>query len=270
MTQICATCQTPSEGAARFCTNCGAALAATSVGGRTLVLTRTQTERTRTRATDVSAIADIARRAFGDAHAQIPTQVANTAAVQRELLYLVLDCSGSMACDMDGTMRKLEAATRAGCNLVTQKARIDGLDEVGIVTFTSTAGCLLRHCPVGANRARIIQTLQSLTADGGTDLDTGLRVAEENFDWRRTDIVRRICLLTDGQGGDPLARAESLRGRGVVIDVVGVGPSPERVDESLLRRMASVIQGVSRYRFIRDSQTLLAHHTALATKTHTS
>lgn len=68
-------------------------------------------------------------------------------------------------------------------------------------------------------------------------------------------MVPRIVLLTDGQEGHPLRRAIKLKKRGGVIDVTGVGPSPDGVDEKLLRKVASVVVGETRYRFYRDHQT---------------
>ena len=46
-------------------------------------------------------------------------------------------------------------------------------------------------------------------------------VARDMFDWNRKDIVRRIILLTNGEGGDPLHTAKDLKSRGVVIDIIG-------------------------------------------------
>lgn len=77
----------------------------------------------------------------------------------------------------------------------------------------------------------------------GTDIDAGLKVADQALQWHRFSVVRRIILLTDGQGGYPLQTAESLKQRGVVIDAIGVGDQPSDVDEKLLRAVASVVQG---------------------------
>ncbi len=76
-------------------------------------------------------------------------------------------------------------------------------------------------------------------------------------------------MLTDGQGGEPLATAERLKSRGVVIDVIGVGKTPSDVNEPLLKKVASNIQGELHYRFIKDHQSLIAHYTQLAHKTKT-
>jgi Mg-chelatase subunit ChlD len=109
--------------------------------------------------------------------------------------------------------------------------------------------------------------MHGLRSGGDTDIDAGLRTARGCFEWACQDVVRRIVLLTDGQGGSPLRTADDLKERGVVIDVIGVGETPGEVDEKLLRRVASVVQGELRYRFIKDQRTLVEHYTQLAGKT---
>ncbi len=102
---------------------------------------------------------------------------------------------------------------------------------------------------------------------GGTDITAGLEVARDNFEWQRGGVVRRIILLTDGQGGNPLWTADDLKSHGVIIDVIGVGKNPSVVNEKLLRKVASVIQGESRYRFIKNAKGLVEHYTTLSGKT---
>ena len=51
--------------------------------------------------------------------------------------------------------------------------------------------------------------------------------------------------------------------------MIGVGDHSGNVDEKLLRKVASFIEGEERYRFIKDSQTLLKTFTQLAAKTAT-
>ena len=125
-------------------------------------------------------------------------------------------------------------------------------------------------CPINAYKRQIILALQSLSIQGGTDINEGLKVASDAFNWSRDDVVRRIVLLTDGHGGHPIRTAEALKSQGVVIDVIGIGERPSEVNEKLLRKVASVIEGEVRYRFIKDQQTLVAHYTQLANKTATS
>jgi len=167
-----------------------------------------------------------------------------------------------------GGLIKLEAAKRALLALVLEKERIDAQDKIGLAIFNGKAEVLLSLCPVGTHKRQIIQAVQSIEVGGGTDINKGLKVAREEFDWSRTDVVRRIVLLTDGHGGSPLQTAEELKGMGVVIEVIGCGPSPKAVDEKLLLKVASVIEGETRYWFIKDQQTLVETLPGLAAKTH--
>jgi hypothetical protein len=93
--------------------------------------------------------------------------------------------------------------------------------------------------------------------------------AERALGVPRSGIVQRVVMLTDGQGGEPLTTAERLKSCGVVIDVIGVGDSPSNVNEPLLKKVASFIDGELHYRFIKDHQSLIAHYTQLAHKTKT-
>jgi Mg-chelatase subunit ChlD len=218
----------------------------------------------------VKTIVRQATAAYGDGPmAVLPGQGGSPRANQREHTVFVVDVSGSMDSEYQGGMSKLEAAKRANLSMVLNKAQIDPNDEIGLVSFESHAHRILGLCPIHSHRAQIIQAVQSLMIGGGTDINEGLKAARKSFDWGRNDVVRRIMLLTDGQGGHPLTTAEDLKSRGVVIDVIGVGENPSGVDEKLLRKVASSIEGEVRYRFIKDQQTLVAHYTRLAGKTAT-
>ena len=56
----------------------------------------------------------------------------------------------------------------------------------------------------------------------------------------------------------------------MVIDVIGIGPSPHKVNERLLKKLASTIEGELRYRFIKNHRALVTLYTQLANKTATS
>jgi Mg-chelatase subunit ChlD len=186
---------------------------------------------------------------------------------QREQTGVVMDISKSMELPYDGQYNKLEAAVRAKINMILHKEQIDPDDEIGIVTFNHKADMLLPLHPISSHKQQIIDRLQGLFAEGGTDINEGLKVARDLFDWSRNDVVRRIVLLTDGCGGHPCRTAEDLKSRGVVIDVIAVGHSEEEVNVKLLKKVASVVDGELRYRFIKDQQTLVAHITQLGGKT---
>lgn len=266
MPQTCRKCSADNPPMARFCQNCGQALGATLLQARTITMTQCMSPAPLQM--DVKTIVDRARAAFGSAPILSGPQTDGESG-QRELTFHVTDVSGSMGDVYDGTLIKLEAAKRADVTMVVNKYAIDPDDEIGLISFNHAAQVCLGLRPMAAHKHDIIASIQALQVGGGTDINAGLKAARENFDWGRTGVVRRIVLLTDGEGGDPIQTAEDLKARGVVIDVVGVGADPSGVNEKLLRKVASVIQGEIRYRFIKDHQTLVAHYTRLAGKTAT-
>ena len=267
MNQICKKCSTSNLSNARFCQGCGNALAATSVGGRTIVLPPAGMAMT---VADEKTIVQMARRTFGNATAAVDGfTMARGDPGQREQTVIVLDRSGSMAENYEQGVSKMQAAIIAAVNFIENKGRFDAEDHIAIVAFNEKAEVLQEFLPIRTYRQKMIQILQSLEPDDGTDINEGLVVAKDLFDWNQRRIVRRIVLLTDGHGGDPLDTAADLKSRGVVLDIVGIGKTPSTVDEELLKKVASVIGGQLRYRFVKDSRTLVSHYTQLANKTAT-
>jgi len=263
----CNQCQVDNPDSAQFCMNCGATLAAGAAGATTVVAASPMAPVALT-PQQRKTLHQNAQAAFGSAPIALqPSQVRNGRANQREHTDLVSDVSLSMAGCYDGATSKLEAVMRASVTMVVEKARIDPSDEIGVVTFNSRAQVLLPMSPLHSHKRQIITTLQSMTPSNGTDINEGLKAARDAFDWSRTDVVRRIVLLTDGKGGNPLRTADDLKSRGVVVDVIGVGDRPSNVDEKLLRKVASTVDGELHYRFLRDQATLVAHYTQLANKT---
>ena len=82
---------------------------------------------------------------------------------------------------------------------------------------------------------------------------------------RRTQRSGRVILLTDGKhntGPEPEPVAAELNQRGVVIDVIGVGGSPQarEFSEAQCKRIASRNpDGSARYAFIKDAIELAEH-----------
>jgi len=261
----CNKCQIENHNGAQFCMNCGATLSANAFGGTTVVahapmapvaMTPQQQKTVRQNA-QACGSAPIALR---------PTQVLSGRANQLEHTFLVNDVSGSMSGTFCGCASKEEAVIRATVSMVVEKERLDARDEIGVVVFNSCAKVLLSMSPLHSYKRQIITTLQSMSPDNGTDINEGLKAARDAFDWNRTDVVRRIVLLTDGQGGSPLQTADDLKSRGVVIDAIGVGEKSD-VDEKLLREIASTVGGELRYVFLHDQPALQEHYTNLANKT---
>jgi len=278
---ICTNCQTRNPSRASFCQACGAKLATTQTGNTTVTLGQV-TREDLVRGEDLSVtqplpnidpamIASRALQAFGATATIVRTHTMNIEQTnQREHLVILVDVSGSMNERLEDDKVKLEGAIQGGVNLGLQKHQIDPHDHLAVVAFDFNAMVVLDMCHIGENKRRIIQALQSLSVCGGTDIDAGLKGARNVFDWSVDGVVRRVVLLTDGHNmsnSDPLKTANALKERGVVFDVVGIGQSPNDVDEPLLKSIASKIDGQLAYRFIRDSQTLCQHYTQLGNKT---
>jgi len=256
----CPRCQAVSEVGARFCVSCGSVLAATSLQGGTVVSPDRDAGRSKVGTAPLSRA--MASQVLRNACAQTIVH-----AKQREHVLLVDDISGSMAEEYTAGMSKLDAVKRANEIMIREKTRLDPDDHVGLIVFNSQAQVIMPLAQLAAHESQLIKEVRDLQIIGGTDIDAGLQAARDTFDWSLDDIVRRIVLLTDGQGGQPLQTAEDLKEKRVVIDVIGVGPRPAAIDEALLKKVASAIRGQLHYRFIKDQQTLIGHYTHLAQKT---
>ena len=264
MNTTCVRCNAANDSAARFCQQCGATLAATTVQGRTVAMTPTQLN------LNPKEVIERAHRSFGNEATHVgcatrPAAILN----QREETFVIDDISPSMDEELESGVTKREGAGRASINLILNKFRIDPDDQIGIMVFDDGYRILLEPCPIRSNKPEMIRILQSLPSGDGTDLDEPLVGAREYWGRNADNAVRRIVMLTDGHGGDPLQTAEELKAAGVIIDVVGIGPNPRKVNEKLLKQLASVVEGELRYRFIKDHRTLVQHYTQLANKTAT-
>jgi Mg-chelatase subunit ChlD len=286
MNPQCSQCRQINPPQSRYCGGCGALLGATIHNSRTVVAPtralaarhfspagpksaatdpgkthiqdRTRSRRMLDQITDIFGPKPASVDHFDNGRSQNP---------QREHTFLVLDISTSMRERYDHRLTKLQAAQRAGISLVLEKHRIDPQDYIGLIRFTDTAKVVIDLSPLSSHKQRIIDAIQSLTAGGNTDIETGLLLSKKRFTWNDRQVVRRIVLLTDGHGGNPLATANELKSNGVVIHVIGIGETPETVDESLLRQIASTVDGRIDYHFAKDSQTLIRQFTHLAGKT---
>ena len=264
----CTRCNTVNQPTAKFCTNCGAALGATAIGERTQVIQNPGTNRAITN----QPVVDNHHTTVLEPNQRRPSVVLSLAgaspseAGSREQTILVIDKSGSMQERYDTNRDKITAARRGSMSLVLNRAMIDPNDEIGIVAFDTDARRLHELSPLHSRKDQIISAIRSIPADGGTDQNEGFKAARDMFDWSQTNVSRRIIMMTDGQGGEPLATAQDLKSRGVVIEVFGIGDTPSRVNEKLLRMVASTVAGENKYRFIKDEQTLIDGLTRLGEK----
>lgn len=254
MNRICSSCHAVAPAADRYCRSCGATLGVAQ-GQQTTIFARATTSG------PTLLRPSVMTNPFPQAPGWSSSEVGNGSV---EHLVFVCDVSYSMDEPYEGDVSKLAAVRRAGRSLVHEKAQRSPADQVGLVVFTEQAHVEVPLVSLQHRKQRLIDALRALTSGPGTDINAGLEAAQHVFDWEAHDVKRRIILLTDGQGGDPLQTAESLKGNGVVIEVIGIGPSPSGVDEHLLRQVASVVGGITRYTFIKDQRTLVRTTTVLA------
>ncbi len=79
-----------------------------------------------------------------------------------------------------------------------------------------------------------------------------------------SSMTRRVILLTDGdhnEGGSPAKIAKRLKNAGVIIECIGIAGQSSEVNETLLKKIASLDeQGNPRYCFIGDTANLIKQY----------
>jgi Mg-chelatase subunit ChlD len=181
----------------------------------------------------------------------------------------VQDVSGSMK-GTDCNPSRLEASKKAAETYIRQRAKLSPQDRIALVAFNELAHVALPLTDV-CRTDTIITSVRSLKAGGGTDINEGLKAAgqillEDPSQGVQHNRFQRILLLTDGHGGHPVGTARKLKGRGVLIEVIGFAGDASAVNERLLRKVATTdSNGFTHYRFCRDTESLVAHYEDLAT-----
>jgi len=171
-----------------------------------------------------------------------------------ETLLAIIDRSGSMEAPCGATTR-LGAAKEATIAMLKARLEMGSEDVVGIIAFNDAAAWVHPLAPLRMQFDRVCRTTDGITIGGGTDLDAPLRLAGDTLS-EVCDASTHIVMLTDGQGGNPRATAQTLKRHGVVLETIGVGARRTDVDELLLREIASVVNGKVLYRFIHDRAEL--------------
>ena len=128
-------------------------------------------------------------------------------------------------------------------------------DQVAVIAFDDDAELFCRSAC-----KRIVvsldESIRAIGVAGGTDLNaafaTAMRILPPN---ERVHMI----MLTDGHGGDPTKVAAALKGRGVVIETIGVGESHDEVNETILKRTASVLDRKVLYRFLTDADEMVTY-----------
>ncbi|MBI9019454.1 MAG: VWA domain-containing protein [Phycisphaerae bacterium] len=209
---------------------------------------------------------------------------------------VVSDLSPSMAEEDLKPSRKV-AAIKAFHELVKIKDKYHPQDKMAVIGFYDIAEVLHNLVTIGDNFNSLQMAFSGKDGGYGTDFNAALELAESCLfnqpvkanngfflqmltgifiepDSPKTNIpddanvIRRIIMLTDGEhngGGNPVDIARNLKSAGVIIDCIGIGGSPEAVDEELLKQIASANpDGSKRYCFIGDQQQLIQKYQSLA------
>ncbi|XBI02559.1 hypothetical protein VPH35_131079 [Triticum aestivum] len=124
-------------------------------------------------------------------HARAPSSAASEAARAPLDLVTVLDVSGSM------TGRKLALLKQAMGFVIDN---LGSADRLSVVCFSSSASRLIRLVRMSdAGKAAAKRAVESLAANGGTNIGEGLRVAAQVLgDRQHMNAVASIMLLSDG------------------------------------------------------------------------
>lgn len=162
----------------------------------------------------------------------------------RANVVLLIDVSGSM-----GPADRLPLL-KQGFRLFAEQLRDD--DRVAIVSYANGTTVVLEPTP-GKDKLKIIEAIDSLTADGGTAGGDGLQrayaMAERHFDAR---VVNRVILATDGDFNIGITDKRELekfiaakRKTGVYLSIFGVGAG--NLNDALIQRLAQAGNGNAAY-----------------------
>ena len=140
-------------------------------------------------------------------------------------LALVVDVSGSM-----GVAGKMDFV-RTG--LETLIGQLDGDDEISLITYSDEATILFPMSNVEENRRQMLRTVRRLTADGGTNLYSGLEMGYlEVMNHYDNGQQNRVVLLSDGQPTSGItanemiwSMSETYNSSGVGLTTIGLGSS---------------------------------------------
>lgn len=165
-------------------------------------------------------------------------------------LALVIDRSGSMS------GYKLQQARQAARHLV---GLLRPEDRLAIVHYGSDVKSLPGLPASPANRERMLQYIEGIWDEGGTNIGAGLHAGRSHVAAVRGDYtVNRIILLSDGQATEGVTDDASLtelvkgiRAEGITVSAIGVGTD---FNEDLMQGFAEY--GAGAYGFLEDAGQL--------------
>lgn len=177
------------------------------------------------------------------------------AAAMAVMYLIVIDRSGSMGSPC-GAVNRLGAAQNASIAMLDARQERGADDHLAVIAFNDGAKLVLPFTRCHGNRERIDRAIRSIEVDGGTDLKVALIKAQNILP---SAGCVHIIMLTDGHGGDPTQVAAALKQRGVLIETIGVGNTHDEVDEAILQKTASTLNGKILYRFLTDADEMVTY-----------
>ena len=176
---------------------------------------------------------------------------------------LVLDASGSMM-DTDWKPSRLGAARDAAKAFARRLSDEEPDALVAVVAY----GCLAKtvcHLTPARELSKVHSAIDQVDIMGSTNMKAGMKKALRLLN-RYRGRTCQVVLLSDGHntGGSPRNVGGELK-EFAVVECVGIGGSPDDVDETLLKALASAgPDRTPRYRWIGDKERLVRHFHNLA------
>lgn len=179
---------------------------------------------------------------------------------------LVIDVSPSMDWT-DYPPTRLAGAKQAVNRFLDLALSSHASSFVGVVKFSARAKVVAHPMPVATESKKLKRTVDKLQSTPCTNIAGGLKLAAREIERAENPAKPRIILLTDGEsntGAEPVPVAKDIKRKGIQIDIIGIGGSPDEVNEPDLKQMASVIDGEHRYWFIKSVPDLVQKFETLA------
>jgi Mg-chelatase subunit ChlD len=147
--------------------------------------------------------------------------------------------------DNSGSMERIDRRVRIRRAFELLAAQLSAIDQITLISF-SRQPRLLAEKVSGTDSGKLVQLIEQLPSEGGTNIEAALQLAFEKAAAHRTPGAQnRIVLLTDGAvnlgNADPesLSRmVESMREAGIAFDAAGINADGlnDEVLEALTRK----------------------------------
>ena len=156
------------------------------------------------------------------------------------ILTFIIDVSGSM--DMENRLGLVKKA------LILLVDQLRPTDKVGIVVYGSRGRLVLPHTGIN-QRGEILAAINSLTPDGSTNAEEGLRIGYD-LAWRNASVnhINRVILCSDGVANvgqtGPDAILKEIRSyvqKGITLSTVGFGMG--NYNDVLMEQLANTGNG---------------------------